>query len=199
MRVLNGAQKYEKDNGVDLGYLNMSEEAQQQLAAQKTVSVAPTYSEHTLLQRNIRRLNPFFFDAFSGFFVDQFRIFYNQILTGTSHRETKDRNPIIASNGSKRRLGSMLTHGSFAGVVTGSTFLALKVILDREEEELLEANRPSYARNNSYFYVKGETLIDMGVTSVPQIIDMFSGLPLRLIRTRFTRLMSLTSTGCLRD
>ena len=177
MRVLNKAQKYEKDNGVDLGYLNMSEEAQQQLAAQKTVSVAPTYSEHTLLQRVIRRINPFFFDAFSGFFVDQFRIFYNQILTGTSHRETKDRNPIIESNGRKRRLGSMLTHGSFAGVVTGSTFLALKVILDREEEELLEANRPSYARNNSYFHVKGETLIDLGLTSVPQIIDMFSGLP----------------------
>tara|TARA_R100001440_G_scaffold37463_1_gene56753 strand:- start:1008 stop:13712 length:12705 start_codon:yes stop_codon:yes gene_type:complete len=175
--VLKEAQQYEKDNGLDLGYLDMSEEAMQQLAARKAVSVAPTYSEATRIQRLIRRFNPFIFDAFSGFFVDQARILYNQVLRGTSYQEIKDRNPIIERNGRRRRRTAMLTHGSFAAAATSSVFITLKVLLDRDEEELLEANRPSYARNNSYVYIKGSTLIDMGASSVPQIIDMFSGLP----------------------
>ena len=175
-KVLNRAKLWDKSNGVDTGYVNMSEMQMMQEAAKTTRSVAPTFSEAPKFARSIRKWNPIAGDAFSGFFLDQFRIFRNQLL-GTSLRETQSKNPIIQANGRKRQLSSMVTHGSFSAATVLTTISVLKMFLSRDEEELLEANRPSYLRNNSYVYMKGSDLINLGLNDVPQVLDIFSGLP----------------------
>ena len=156
LSVLKKARKYDQDNEVDTGYLGMTDEQMEFEAARKTRAMAPTYSEAPVTAKVARKLNPLWGDPFLSFWLDQFRIVWNQMFA-IPKEETDSLNPIIQSRGRVRRAMAMSVHAAVPAVSIGSAML-LKMNPTDDEEELLKEHAPPWGKQSQYIYLPGSVL-----------------------------------------
>jgi len=167
LKVLKKARKYDEDNGVDTGFLNMTDEEMEHEAAYKTRAMSPVYSEAPLIFKQVRKWNPFLMEPFVSFFLDQFRIFHNQVR-GIPKEEIASDNPIIQSRGQQRQGLALTLHTSLSAVLPAASALLLGINPTDDEEELLESAAPAWGKTHRYIYLPGYIL-----NKIPMFGDKF--------------------------
>ena len=180
--ILEQARQHDLQTGKDTGYGSMTDDQLSFLAAKKARSVAPTYSEAPLVAKFYRKTNPFFGQAFGSFFLDQFRIAYNQLigrgdLDPRKGKESKSDNPVIRRRAAMRKVQATSTHGAFTAVPLLSVLFLLKLKLSEEEDELLAFGKQDYERDNQFIYLSGQSLIDLNADQYPNILQAALGVP----------------------
>lgn len=148
------AKQYDIDNGVDTGFLTMTDEQMEFDAARKVRAMAPTYSEAPISAKALRKFNAFHMDPFLSFWLDQFRIVYNQVAA-IPKEEMASENPVISARGAKRLASAVTVHGGISVGLPVASAMLLGINPTDEEEELLKEAAPPWGKLNRYIYLPG--------------------------------------------
>ena len=157
LEALRNARDYDKENNVDTGFLNMTEEQLEFEAARKARAMSPVYSEAPNFAKSLRRYNAFHADPFLSFWLDQFRIVHNQ-MRAIPKEEMESSNPVMQARGAQRLAAAVTVHGGMSIALPIASAVVLGINPTDEEEELLKEAAPPWGKLNQYIYLPGHLL-----------------------------------------
>jgi len=157
LKALRDARDYDKENNVDTGFLNMTEEQLEFEAARKARAMSPVYSEAPNFAKSLRRYNAFHADPFLSFWLDQFRIVHNQ-MRAIPKEEMESSNPVMQARGAQRLAAAVTVHGGMSLALPIASAVVLGINPTDEEEELLKEAAPPWGKLNQYIYLPGHLL-----------------------------------------